>query len=86
MDPKKKLKIVGIRPGEKLHELMCVQMSPRSNNTIEFKKFFIIFSSETDLSHKIEEYKKKLKKLEKKVSDNFGIAQKITLFSCLSTK
>ena len=35
-----KLKFIGIRPGEKLHEIMC----PKENaqHTIEFAKYFII--------------------------------------------
>jgi UDP-N-acetylglucosamine 4,6-dehydratase len=35
-----KLKIVGLRPGEKLHEILCPADS--SHLTIEFKKYFII--------------------------------------------
>jgi len=43
MAPKIKPKIIGIRPGEKLHELMCPQNS--ANYTIEFKNFYIITPS-----------------------------------------
>ena len=39
--PKLKIKLIGIRPGEKLHEVMCPSQS--SHLTLEFKKFFIIF-------------------------------------------
>lgn len=39
--PKLKIKLTGIRPGEKLHEVMCPSQS--SHLTLEFKKFFIIF-------------------------------------------
>ena len=35
-----KLKEVGIRPGEKIHEIMCP--SDDSHRTIEFKKYFVI--------------------------------------------
>ena len=40
IDEKKKIKIVGIRPGEKLHEEMITKSD--SVNTLEFKSFFII--------------------------------------------
>ena len=40
MDPKIKLKNIGIRPGEKMHESMW--SSYESENVIEFKKYFII--------------------------------------------
>ena len=38
--PKNKLKFIGIRPGEKIHEVLC----PRENahEAIEFKNYFII--------------------------------------------
>ena len=35
-----KLKFIGIRPGEKIHEVMCP--ADDSHRTIEFKKYFII--------------------------------------------
>lgn len=38
--PECKIEIVGIRPGEKLHEIMVPQDEAR--NTLEFKNFFII--------------------------------------------
>jgi len=43
----KKIKITGIRPGEKLHEEMI--SSTESLNTIEFKNYFVILS---DVIHK----------------------------------
>ncbi len=62
----KKTKIIGIRPGEKLHEVLC----PRESwyLTFKFKKFFVIFSDEKII---------KLKKIKKyselgvKVKSNF---------------
>lgn len=38
--PECKIEIIGIRPGEKLHEIMVPQDEAR--NTLEFKEFFII--------------------------------------------
>ena len=38
--PKAKIKIVGIRPGEKIHEEMITKSD--SLNTFEFKKYFVI--------------------------------------------
>lgn len=57
INPKAKLKIIGIRPGEKIHEQMCPKES--SLNTLEFKDFFIIFSSDVNLKMKVKEFYKK---------------------------
>ena len=62
----KKIKDIGIRPGEKLHEVLC----PRESwyLTFKFKKFYVIFSDEKLI---------KLKKIKKyseigiKVKNNF---------------
>jgi UDP-N-acetylglucosamine 4,6-dehydratase/5-epimerase len=43
MAPKMPIKITGIRPGEKLHEVMCP--SDDSHLTIEFEKFYVISPS-----------------------------------------
>jgi len=40
IDPKIKIKIIGIKPGEKLHEIMCPRDS--SHLTYEFKNYFLI--------------------------------------------
>ncbi len=69
MAPNLQLKKIGIRPGEKLHELMCPKES--SMNTIEFKKFFIIFSAQTNINDKIKEFNKSIKQKAKKVAENF---------------
>ncbi len=70
MAPKKKIKIVGIRPGEKLHEVMCPQNS--SNYTIEFKEFFIIAPSIIFLDRKKINYLKYSNKvIGKKVKSDF---------------
>lgn len=41
--PKSKIKIIGIRPGEKIHEEMITQSD--ALNTIEFDKYFVIIPS-----------------------------------------
>lgn len=43
LDPKFKLKIIGKRPGEKLHEVMCPK--DEYEKVIEFKKYFVITPS-----------------------------------------
>ena len=43
INPKVKIKKIGIRPGEKIHELLCVK--DESINTIEFKDYYIIAPS-----------------------------------------
>lgn len=40
INPEKKIKIIGIRPGEKLHEVLCSK--DESNLTIEFKDHYIL--------------------------------------------
>ena len=40
LDPKLKYHLIGIRPGEKLHEILCPKDSARE--TIEFKDYFLI--------------------------------------------
>lgn len=70
LDPSKKIKIVGIRPGEKLHEVMCPQNS--SLHTIEFKNFFVIAPSIIFLDRKKVDYFKYASDIVgKKVKDNF---------------
>lgn len=53
MAPNLKQKIIGIRPGEKIHEVMC----PRDDfqHTIEFEKFFIIKPS-INFSSRVSKY------------------------------
>ena len=43
MAPDKEMKIIGIRPGEKIHEIMCP--SDDSHLTIEFDNYFVISPS-----------------------------------------
>ena len=64
---KVKLKIIGIRPGEKIHELMCP--NEFSHLTYEFKNFFIILNYENK-----EIFKKLVRsysEVPKKVDKNF---------------
>lgn len=65
MAPKFKLKLVGIRPGEKLHEIMCPSQS--SHLTLEYNSFFIIFPDLDTLNS----YKKLNKSKGKNVKFNF---------------
>ena len=70
INPKFKLKFIGIRPGEKVDEVMCPK--DEWNRVIEFKKYFII-----EPSIKIGRYKKteyiisKSNETGKKVKKNF---------------
>ena len=65
--PSKIKKIIGIRAGEKIHEVMCPRNS--SGLTIEFNKFFIITPSISFEKKKNYSNYKKLKG--KYVEDNF---------------
>ena len=54
LNPNNKIKLIGIRDGEKIHEILCP--SDSSHLTIEFKDFFIICPT----LEKKNKYKKKL--------------------------
>lgn len=56
LDKKNKYHIVGIRPGEKLHEVLCPADSYR--DTIEFKNYFIIKPTSDFSQGKSDNYKK----------------------------
>ena len=66
--PKCKLKITGIRPGEKLHEEMIT--SDASINTIENKKYYIILPSLEDKTQKAYLSKFKATKVKNRFSYN----------------
>tara|TARA_B100000963_G_C22614855_1_gene666778 strand:+ start:484 stop:1485 length:1002 start_codon:yes stop_codon:yes gene_type:complete len=66
--PKLKRKIIGIRPGEKMHEIMCP--SDDSINTIEFKDFFLIKPS-IQFNHKLDFSKTSLNEKGKRVKIGF---------------
>ena len=65
-----KFKIIGIRPGEKIHETLCPSES--SKDTIEFKNYYVIRPS-TDFSRNQSQnyFKNKNGEKGKKVKDNF---------------
>jgi len=56
LDKTKKLKITGIRPGEKLHEILCTRDDARL--TIEFKKHYIIMPTTTNFNSQVKKFKK----------------------------
>ena len=56
LDKTKKLKITGIRPGEKLHEILCTRDDARL--TIEFKKYYIIMPTTIDFNSQVKKFKK----------------------------
>lgn len=46
--PDLKIKVIGVREGEKIHELMCPNET--AHLTLEFSKYFVIFENEQKLS------------------------------------
>ena len=69
MSDKLKIKVVGIRAGEKLHEMMCPNET--HNLTLEFKDHYVIFPS-PDYFEKKMNYKKNIKgEKGKRVSSDF---------------
>jgi len=68
IEPKLKTKFIGIRPGEKVHEILC----PRDDShlIIEFKKYFIIKPT-IDIMKKINYLKNIKGEKGKKVKKNF---------------
>tara|TARA_B100000965_G_C19583370_1_gene754580 strand:- start:1014 stop:2030 length:1017 start_codon:yes stop_codon:yes gene_type:complete len=69
ISPKAKFKLVGIRPGEKLHEKMCSINEARL--TLEFKKFYLIKPTITFFERNINYSKNSLGEKGKSVSKNF---------------
>ena len=68
IDPKKKIKFIGIRPGEKIHEEMIT--SSDSFNTVELNnKYFAILNNS---NKKLNKYYKKFKKFKKNYSYSSG--------------
>ena len=50
-----KIKIVGKRSGEKIHEEMISQAD--SSNTVEFKKYYVILSTDEEITKKYKKIK-----------------------------
>tara|TARA_E500000178_G_scaffold300604_1_gene308955 strand:- start:1173 stop:2228 length:1056 start_codon:yes stop_codon:yes gene_type:complete len=69
-----KIKIVGIRPGEKIHEEMIT--SSDSLNTLEFKDFFIILPSTLILDSQKKKLLTKIYKGSRFVKDEFNYSSK----------
>ena len=73
ISPKAKIKYIGIRPGEKLHEEMISVND--SFNTAEFKNYYVILPNSEHYSLNLKEFLKK-KKNSKKVVNNFSYNSK----------
>ena len=73
IDPNKKIKFIGIKPGEKLHEIMCPRDS--SHLTYEFKKYYLIKPDIIFLAHQKIMKKPSRQKLGKKLNLILSIAQ-----------
>ena len=50
LDPNIKIKIAGIRPGEKVHETLCSR--DESDNLYENKDFFTLYTTTIDIKNK----------------------------------
>ena len=59
--PNAKIKIIGIREGEKLHEEMIT--SHDSNNTVEHKNRYVVLPNSKYLSWNLNNYRKKYKSI-----------------------
>jgi len=69
LDKTKKIKIVGIRPGEKLHEVLCP--ADDSRLTVEFKNHYIIVPSTNFENRKKEYLKNRVNEIGKFVKSDF---------------
>tara|TARA_Y100000590_G_scaffold247486_1_gene278124 strand:+ start:107 stop:1114 length:1008 start_codon:yes stop_codon:yes gene_type:complete len=69
MAPKLDVKVVGIRPGEKIHELMCP--NEFSHDTLEFDDHYVIFPSPKNFDKKVNFILNKIGEKGKKVHSNF---------------
>ena len=69
MAPELPIKIIGIRPGEKLHEVMCP--SEDSHLTVEFDDFFVISPSITFYSRENDFTSNALGEIGKKIKQGF---------------
>ena len=69
MAPNLDVKVVGIRPGEKIHELMCP--NEFSHDTLEFENHYVIFPSPKNFDKKVSFILNKIGEKGKKVSSSF---------------
>ena len=69
MGPNMKIKIIGIRPGEKIHELMCPNES--QHLTLEFNDHYVIFPSPKNFDKKRSFILNNLGEKGKRVHSNF---------------
>ena len=69
INSEKKIKIIGIRPGEKLHEVLCSK--DEANLTIEFKDYYILQPTIKYIDRKTNFFKNKNGLKGKKVKENF---------------
>ena len=70
ISPNSKVKIIGLRPGEKIHEEM-VSVND-STNTLEFSKYFVILPFSKYLGWTKNDYKKKTKEKSKFCKSDFS--------------
>ena len=68
INPKKKIKVVGIRPGEKIHEELI--SSSESLNTYDIGKYYIVLPNNSDIKKIKKNYQQKFKL--KKFKENFS--------------
>lgn len=69
MAPKLKQQIIGIRPGEKIHELLCPNES--AAHTFDFKNYYLI-APHIEMKFSVDDYKKnKFNQIGKLVPKNF---------------
>jgi len=69
INAEKKIKIMGMRPGEKLHEILCSR--DEANLTLEFKNYYILMPTIKYIDGKINFFKNKNGEKGKKVKQNF---------------
>ena len=69
INSEKKIKIIGIRPGEKIHEILCSK--DEADLTIEFKDYYILKPTIKYIDRKVNFLKNKNRSSGKKVKEDF---------------